>query len=149
MSDQTEKTGGAPSEEQVEDDLSYTRELRKTLLTELLSGDSAKKDPRIVATAAGVLNDMDRVSMTRKKMKHEEKISADANASQAAMVALMLKRIRPGQFHGQTSEEIVRKEIPSLSSKDVPDKLEPGATAIGTINGDFDSFKKAYREKEE
>lgn len=85
-----------PIPEQNEDeDLVFTRAIRKNMVTSMMKDGKVPNDTETLRLLQGVLTDMDRTSLAKKKIKSDEGISNNAALAAAALTnALLDPRIK-------------------------------------------------------
>lgn len=118
-------------------DLDYTRELRRTFVNELVQEGQVIKDPDKFTMFKELLNGLDKAALGRKKIRSDEKI-ADKEAEAAAMIATLLNRpdIKTfGIIDGAT-----REMLPMLPETDFEVVILPGEMDISPIMEDFHTF---------
>ena len=69
----TNEEGLVPSLSQEDEDLKYTRELRKTIIEGFKEKGILTKDTKELMVISGLLADIDRTAMQSKKIKSDEK----------------------------------------------------------------------------
>lgn len=125
--------------EQVSDEqrLEYTQAKRKVVIEALMQGGKApeeKGDKMVLLTA---LSDMDKVSLTKLKIKADEKQS-DSTSQASAILSKFLTMVVPNK---------VRHFDPSIKTPTLCDDLPvidlvDGETAVGTQSVNYESFQK-------
>ena len=132
-----------------DEDIAFVRDVRKQLIREMTKDEDGKiqmptetKDRMVLLTA---LNDMDRTSLSLKKIKSDEGI-ADMQAQAAATIAALykdpnLKNIDVVDVVAVdiTEEERV-KRIPKFDTTQVQVEIMPGELDINPVNESFDEF---------
>jgi hypothetical protein len=128
-------------EEQV---LAYTQGKRKKLVEVMTENNTmpADKGDRMVLLAA--LSDMDKVSLTKMKIKSEDKNAILAGKSSQA-IAELLSKVVPKQFQHKAIPESV---FPVLSDDLPPIELVDGETTLGTQSGNYESFNKKFEDSQ-
>ena len=77
---------------QEQQDIQYTRNKRKQIITGLMS-NGVPQESKLLAVALTALNDMDRTSVARMRIKTEEKAS-DLTAANSELVAALLLEVK-------------------------------------------------------
>lgn len=128
--------------DQDDEDLLYTRDIRKRLVSELTTSELGQfKLPDDVAeqsTLLKALADMDKAALSKKRLKVEDK-QAEAAGRTASIIADMYKGIaRQGEgFRLPVPNPTIK--APSLAHAPALDQVE-GETAITPPQGSFESF---------
>lgn len=144
----------AAAEPEVEDmsvteevrDIAYVRGKRRQIVKEIMKdGKVPVSDPKQMGSLLTVLNDMDRTSLGRMRIKAETTGNAAA-AQSAAIIADALNQLR-SSLGAAPLAPVAPRTPPTL-----PDELSGGNFTdanrkIGTINGTFDEFSAANPNK--
>lgn len=124
--------------------LNLTQSLREDLVKSIMK-KGMPEDNEERKLLLDTLGSMDRTTLTKAKIKADEKANGD-NKQMTAMVAQLLMKVNPNSFvvEGQ-SERVI--EPPQLSGPDSEVNPLPGETDIGTQAGDYDTFMKKFEEE--
>ena len=125
-------------------DLDFVRNIRMGLIDQLYKPGEAMT-PESVNQLAGLLNDMDRVSLGKKRIKTDAGI-ANAQALAAAMVLEIVSR--PDIKTLGIDPHKVREDVPKIPDLDVPVRLIPGEMDVGVSTLDYAKFTSGLKESE-
>lgn len=133
---------------QEELDLDYTRSIRKKLVGTMTDNEtSMPKDPKEISILAGILSDMDRASISIKRLKQEEQ-NNKTNSQSAAIIAEMLTKLTGNTMVANTDEG-VRSAPPTLPAGLEPPMINEGLTDADAGNETYAEFSKRMSEKRE
>lgn len=134
MSDYTQE-----SDDPVDKDLEYVRGKRVAVIDHLTTG-GIPKDTGSLSLLLGALNDMDRTSIGKKRIKVES--SAVAVNKQAADLIAALYSRPDSKVIGTSNNDVDTGKIPSTDAM-LPDvELLDGEMTIGSTQLDYESFMK-------
>lgn len=120
-----------------EQDLNRTRQVRSEIITEMTKEGIKVDDPEKLRLLLTVLTDSDRSSLSRMKIKSEDKNNAN-NANSAAVIAKFLMSVSSNK---QNTGDI-RREAPMLPDTVPKPDVLPGETDIGVRNTTYEEFTK-------
>lgn len=129
---------------QEEQDLNRTRQVRSDIINEFTKDGVKVTDLESTKVLLTVLNDSDKSSLGRMKIKSEDKNNA-TNSNTASIIASFLTKVSAGAgFNGTSTASI--PELPA----DIPAPvILPGETDIGVRNTNFDEFSKVHFKQQE
>lgn len=124
---------------QQQDDLLYTRNLRKLIIDEHLAKDIASTvgDPDKLGTLTQLLNDMDRASLGAMRVQTD----AANGSAVAAVLAAMPSLFARGDIKELGVQGPARQSLPVLEDGIVEVNILPGEMSSGGVQEDFDAFK--------
>lgn len=126
-----------PREDPVDQDIEYVRGKRKAIINHLTEKGVPEDDGRI-ALLLGALNDMDRTSLSRKKIKSESDTAA--NNRQAADLIASIFMLPNSKQLGMDSLDGALGTVPTVEGKLPEVELLPGEMAVNPAQLDYDSF---------
>ncbi len=140
----TNEEGLVPSLSQEDEDLKYTRELRKTIIEGFKEKGTLTKDTKELMVISGLLADIDRTAMQSKKIKSDEK-AAKNNGESAALIAEMLSKISGVTMSKSASNQSA--EAPVMPSDQAAIEITPGLLDQNAGNTTYSEFIKQMNEK--
>ena len=125
--------------EQISDEqrLEYTQAKRKMVIEDLMKEGKAPQDKGEKMVLLTALSDMDKVSLTKLKIKADEK-QADTTSQASAILSRFLTMVVPNKvrhFDPDIKTPVLGEEIPAI-------ELVDGETAVGTQNVNYETFQK-------
>ena len=139
MSNQTNQGELSPEDKRLE----YTQSKRKLLIESLTKGDSPPEDRGDKMVLLAALDGMDRSSLTRLRIKTEDKAANNAAAA-AAMIAELLTTVSSNRVESHD----VNRPLPVLEN--VHDKFDfvDGETVSGTQSENYNDFMNKFPKQE-
>ena len=129
--------------QQNEEDLDYTRQVRKELVKEMTKGGMDKLENSSKSILLQALSDIDKAALSRKKIASDEGISNKAIAAQGIIAQLFRdpRSKKVGQI--QDGEVItINAEPPKLPDNVVPFTVVPGELDESLPSEGYDEFAK-------
>jgi len=121
-----------------EQSLEYTQNKRKQLVDLLTVGEGMPADRGDKMVLLSALSDMDKVTLTKMKIKSEDKQAVLAGKTAQAIAAL-LSKVTPRHLQAQPTTDTL---FPTLGN-DIPEvELVDGETTLGTQSENYESFSK-------
>lgn len=127
-----------------ENDLLKVRDTRFAIIDSLLNEGKPPEDLDKLKLLLTTLSDTDRVSLTKMRIRSEDKAN-EATAGSAAVIASFLNRL--GSF--PQPEAIENVTPPSLSDNIEVTDLVPGEMQIGCSNTNYEEFSKKHFKQPE
>lgn len=128
-------------EDPVDQDIEYVRIRRKQIIDKLTE-KGVPDDESAVALLLGALTDMDRTSLSRKKIKVES--DAVANNKQAAdLIASIFNQPNSKQL-GMSANNGVAGVIPSVEGRLPHVEMLPGEMDVNPMQLDYDAFMSKF-----
>lgn len=128
-------------EDPVDQDIEYVRIKRKQIIDKLTE-KGVPDDESTVALLLGALTDMDRTSLSRKKIKVES--DAVANNKQAAdLIASIFNQPNSKQL-GMSANNGVAGVIPSVEGRLPQVEMLPGEMDVNPMQLDYDAFMSKF-----
>lgn len=127
------------SDDPTDNDLEYVRQKRVKIIDKLME-NGVPEDTESVSLLLGALNDMDRTSIGKKRIK----VEADSIAvnKQAADLIASIYSSPNSKNIGFEDIDVVAVAIPSVEGKLPTVELLPGEMAVGAAQVDYDGFMK-------
>lgn len=119
-----------------DDDLAFTREMRRKLVQALAPNGKCSDDARQAGVLAGVLSDMDRQAMGIKRLKADEQSNRN-NGDTAAVIAEFLSKLSGANMANNTETTGKAPTLPADLPKPV---INPGAMDQDCGNETFAQF---------
>ena len=127
------------SDDPTDNDLEYVRRKRVEVI-EKLTEKGIPDDNESVSLLLGALNDMDRTSIGKKRIKVEaDSIAINKQASE--LIASIYSQPNSKRI-GFEDIDVVAVAIPSVEGKLPTVELLPGEMAVGAVQVDYDGFMK-------
>lgn len=127
------------SDDPTDNDLEYVRRKRVEVI-EKLTEKGIPDDNESVSLLLGALNDMDRTSIGKKRIKVEaDSIAINKQASE--LIASIYSQPNSKRI-GFEDIDVVAVDIPSVEGKLPTVELLPGEMAVGAVQVDYDGFMK-------
>lgn len=127
------------SDDPTDNDLEYVRRKRVEVI-EKLTEKGIPDDSESVSLLLGALNDMDRTSIGKKRIKVEaDSIAINKQASE--LIASIYSQPNSKRI-GFEDIDVVAVTIPSVEGKLPTVELLPGEMAVGAVQVDYDGFMK-------
>lgn len=125
-----------------EEVLGFTQRKRREIVGKMMSTEEYLQDAKFINALGGVLDGMDRQTLTRMKIRVEER-QVNNQEGMAVNVAEILKQMGSGGHSFQAPQPIVRP-IPVLGSE-VPDPvLLEGETSTIAVQQDYETFHAKF-----
>ena len=131
-------------EDPVDQDIEYVRAKRKEIIGHLTKEGVPDDDGRI-ALLLGALNDMDRTSLGRKKIKADNDTAA-SNKQAADLIASIFTRPDSKQL-GMSDLQGVMGTIPNVDGLLPSVEVLPGEMAVNPPQLDYDAFMNKLENK--
>lgn len=126
-------------------ELEYTRGLRRRMVEKLTENNHLPVDPKEVSALAGVLSDMDRQSISIKRIKADEQNSKQ-NGEAAAIVAQMLMQLNGRNMSSQSALE--RTSAPVMPAGLEPPVINDGLLDMSPGHETYEQFSKRMNDNE-
>jgi hypothetical protein len=131
--------------EQTDKDLEYVRSKRIKII-DALTKDKTPTDPKELGVLLVALSDMDRTSLSKKKIK-VDKDAGDNNQQAMDLISSLFNDPRVKEV-GKTNLSIDRI-LPKLSADILPPDLVDGETDANSGSESYDSFTKRVNDSNE
>ncbi len=125
--------------EEVDQDLEFTRGVRKDVVTALTKGGIAADDPKKLSILLQTLDGMDRAALTQKRIKADEGISSTKAAAAATIAHLFMDNRLKSVGAILDVEARPARATPQLGN-DVPDPMIIDGELGPTNNENYDAF---------
>ena len=129
---------------QEDQELEYTRGLRRRMVDKLTENNHFPVEPKEVAALAGLLSDIDRQAISKKRIKAEEE-SNKQNGEAAAIIAQMLLQLNGKNM--QSQETLERVNTPTLPAGLPPPVITDGLLDMDSGNETYEQFSKRMNEE--
>lgn len=118
------------------EELKYTKDIRGRIVNTLIK-DGIPTDPKLLAPLLTTLSDMDRTTLTKMRIKTDNKL-ADNQMDTNAIITKLLTSVKVSAL--AVSGDSVRQisaDLPSI-------EIVPGEIDIGTINSTYEEFEAVH-----
>lgn len=133
-----------PREDPVDQDIEYVRGKRKEIINHLTK-KGVPEDDKQVALLLSALNDMDRTSLSRKKIKVESDTAA--NNKQAADLIASIFMQPDSKKLGMAAVDGMLGTIPSVEGRLPEVEVLPGEMAVNPPQLDYNAFMSKFESE--